>query len=253
MTLEKFGIPYVYEIDDNLLDVPAEIDTGGTYEAYTPHFKTLIKGAEEVHLTNDALKAICVPLNEKIIIRPDKISSKRWRISESNSRPLDLELPICDLKVLYFGSKTHQKDLDFVIEVIKKARISGKDIQLYVVGAGDDISQCEGFVHRLTPPNGRYDIFVEWLVSIKQNFDMGVAPLVDIEFAKTKSYLKCLEFQALGLPVICSDGLPYSELKGTEIGRNIIFMENEILLWKECFINIDFVGIDNETSDKLIP
>ena len=244
-TLSRYGIPYIYEIDDNLLDVPVEVDTEGVYKAYQPHFKSLIAGAEEVHVTNEALKAICEPLNENVTIRPNKISANRWDVSGVNTQPVDLDIPECDLKVLYFGSKTHQKDLDFVIEAIKTARLSGINIQLFIVGAGDDISQGEGFVHRLTPPNGRYDVFVEWLVNIKHNFDLGVAPLVDETFAKTKSYLKCIEFQALGLPVICSDVLPYNELNDTIIGLNLTFVKNEIKQWKECLINFDIQNVES--------
>lgn len=237
-TLEKHSIKYTYEIDDNLLDVPVEVDTEGGYKAYKPHFRSLITGAEDVHVTNDALKTVCEPFNKNIIIRPNKIFASRWDAVGVNTPPLDLELPECDLKVLYFGSKTHQKDLDFVIETIKVARLSDVNIHLFIVGAGDDIFEGEGFVHRLTPPNGRYDIFVEWLVNIKHNFDLGVAPLVDEEFAKTKSYLKCIEFQALGLPVICSDVLPYSELKKEKKIESIYFCENKIELWSGLLIEL---------------
>jgi GT2 family glycosyltransferase/glycosyltransferase involved in cell wall biosynthesis len=235
VTLKKFGIPYIYEIDDNLLDVPAEIDKEGTYQAYAPHFKTLISGAEEVHVTNDALKTICGPLSDNVFIRPNKISATRWQVTESNQKPLDLDLTTCDLKVLYFGSKTHQKDLNFVIEAIKEARTSGINIHLYVVGAGDDISKGEGFVHRLTPPSGRYDIFVEWIKPIASLFDVSIAPLVDEKFSPTKSYLKCLESISLGLPVVCSDVDPYKKLKDSDLSESIVFLKNTTDLWCKWF------------------
>jgi GT2 family glycosyltransferase/glycosyltransferase involved in cell wall biosynthesis len=236
-TLKRFGIPYIYEIDDDLLEVPQKIDTDGVYLAYRPYIKTLITGAEEVHVTNESLKAICNQFNDNILIRPNKIHPTRWLPCQSEEKSIDLNLPLCDLKVLYFGSKTHQEDLDFIIQAIKLARKSGKNIHLFVIGIGENLTEGDGFTHRLSPPSGRYDVFVDWMISIRGNFDMGVAPLVDLEFSKSKSYLKVLEFQALGLPVICSDNSPYSELKDTEMVNNVMFIENSVPKWSEMLIN----------------
>ena len=41
------------------------------------------------------------------------------------------------------------------------------------------------------------------------NFDIGLAPLVDNAFNISKSFLKPLEMNALGIPVLASDVGPY--------------------------------------------
>jgi len=43
------------------------------------------------------------------------------------------------------------------------------------------------------------------------DFDIGIAPLKPTVFAETKSHVKCLEYAALGIPVVATDIRPYRE------------------------------------------
>jgi glycosyltransferase involved in cell wall biosynthesis len=43
------------------------------------------------------------------------------------------------------------------------------------------------------------------------DFDIGIAPLRSTVFAETKSYIKALEYAALGIPVVASDAAPYRD------------------------------------------
>ncbi|MZI96144.1 hypothetical protein F9817_23485 [Vibrio sp. CAIM 722] len=70
------------------------------------------------------------------------------------------------------------------------------------------------------------------MTKIAHNFDIGLAPLVDKSFSKNKSYLKCLELNKLGIPVICSNVLPYTELKELNIS-NVYFSDNLVEEWSK--------------------
>jgi len=231
-TLEFHKITYKFEMDDNLLDVPSIVDPSGVYEKYKPYLIKLLKNANEVHVTNDALFEVCNIYNKNIVIRPNKIFPQRWKECLVDDR-IDLSLAESDLNILYFGSKTHQEDLNFLIESISLARKSGKQIQLYVVGCGDNLPDVD-YIQRLTPPSARYDVFVNWLLRISHQFDLGVTPLIDQKFSACKSNLKCLEFNSLKLPVITSNVKPYL---GTveDLDDNIYLIDNEINLWAEKF------------------
>lgn len=42
-----------------------------------------------------------------------------------------------------------------------------------------------------------------------RDFDIGIAPLLDTEFSRSKSPVKCLEYAARGIPVVANDAEPY--------------------------------------------
>ena len=240
--LEANNTPYKFEMDDNLLDVPRAVDPSGVYSEYKPYLIKLLESASEIHVTNDALSDVCKIYNKSIVIRPNKIFPERWSQCIVDER-INLNLIESDLNVLYFGSKTHQEDLNFLIESITVARELGKNIHLYVIGCGDSLPKVE-YVHRLTAVNSRYDIFVDWLTRVAHHFDLGAAPLVNEKFSKTKSYLKAIEFEALAIPVICSDVYPYKELKNTKLSKSFTLLENDKKLWGELLSGIE------KASDK---
>ena len=219
--LSEMGVPYIYEIDDNLLDVPPEIDTDKVYSQYRPFFVKLIKSACAVHVTNDALKETLSSINPNIVVRPNKIIPHMWHRSKDNV--INLEKNGEQMSVLYYGSRTHQKELDFLQDIIADVNKNAHRVHLYVVGCGE--LNSNGHTTRLVPPSSKYDSFVEWLTQISHNFHLGVVPLLDAPFSRNKSYLKVLEMRALELQVLCSDIYPYTELKEQAVD-NVEFMEN---------------------------
>jgi len=237
-SLETNGIPFDYEIDDNLLNVPDIIDSDNVYKNYRKHFTTLISNAEAVHVTNDALASIVREYNENIIIRPNKIFPHRWNTSISAEEKINIPKDTTTINILYFGSRTHQEDLNFLTSILNSLNADNVCAHLYVIGCGDFVESK--YITRLTPPSSRYDLFVNWLIRIAHNFDLGVAPLVDADFAHTKSPLKAIEFLALNIPVICSDIQPYSDLKENfkiDSHDKIIFVENNIESWLSAILN----------------
>ncbi len=224
-TLSSHGIKYTYEIDDNLLNVPEMVDPEGSYKNYKPYFKKLIENADTVHVTNEQLEKEISKHNKNTFIRPNKIFNKRW--SNTASKTINLNLDKTKINVLYYGSRTHQEDLNFVISILNIANINSHKITLYVVGCGNFEPRKD--IIRLLPDSSRYDKFVAWLLSVASNFDVGIAPLVEDSFSENKSFLKCLELSKLGLPVICSKVMPYLELKDSP--NEYIFTENNIDEW----------------------
>jgi glycosyltransferase involved in cell wall biosynthesis len=49
-----------------------------------------------------------------------------------------------------------------------------------------------------------------YLRTIDFDFDIGLSPLRDTQFARSKSPLKALEYGALGIPVVAANVEPYA-------------------------------------------
>lgn len=233
-SLKNNNINYDYEIDDDLLNVPESIDIDQTYQKYKPFFKKLLQNASCVHVTNKYLAEVVSKYNTKVIIRPNKIFPHRWNIELPTDEKINLNNSKLK-KIIYFGSRTHQVDLNFIVSVVNMINIKEKLVHLYVVGCGD-FSENEN-ITRLTPPSSRYDIFVDWMLKLKHNFDLGVAPLIDEEFAEKKSPLKVLELTALGIPVVCSNITPYSDVESIDDSK-LFKVDNDVTSWTTCINKI---------------
>lgn len=244
--LKKYKIPYVFEMDDNLLEVPEIVDPEGVYKSYKPYLVKLLKNANKVHVTNESLKYVVENYNKNITVRPNKIFDHRWKVNVDDAEKIDIIRNKDLLSIVYFGSRTHQEDLNFIIDVVEELNKIHETTHLYVIGCGD--FETKQFITRIVPPSSRYDIFVDWMTKIAHNFDIGVAPLVDVSFSKNKSYLKCLELNKLNIPVICSNVLPYVDIKELNLS-NVYFSDNLVDEWSKLIK--DFVKyniVDNSTK-----
>ena len=97
----------------------------------------------------------------------------------------------------------------------------GDAFDLTVIGVDPDIAPAP-WLHRLAPPADAvsYPRFVRWLRG-QGPFDLGVAPLADTAFNRCKSDIKALDYAALGILPLVSDGPAYRA--DPELARRMVF------------------------------
>lgn len=90
---------------------------------------------------------------------------------------------------------------------------------------GQDFSK----VLRLPADRHRHSWWEEKLIKYYStiDFDIGLAPLEDTLFTRSKSYIKALEYGALGIPVIASDVGPYREYVEDGVTGFLVSKESE--------------------------
>jgi len=86
-------------------------------------------------------------------------------------------------------------------------------------------------IERINHYNDSYIEFVRWITK-NNRWDIGIIPLEANKFNKNKSYIKYLDYTALGLPVICSDIEPYKGVVENDI--NGLVVENDSESWYEA-------------------
>lgn len=214
---------FVKNARDNGIKLIADTDDAFTkldpshpqYEAQKDHIEAseyVFNSADKVWVSTDYI----AKNYKNATVLPNSLDPRVWHDKKNH-----LILRSNIIKMLYMGTMTHEGDLALVLSAIEKINKKHKDaISLTIIGVTSDVPQKD-WITVLQPPKERrvYPEFVTWLLEQKQQFDIGIAPLVDSEFNKAKSDIKVLDYLAMGVLPVVSDLLPY---KNTELDPFIV-------------------------------
>lgn len=226
--LKNIGKKIVYETDDNY----EAIDDNNPYRKIKDFAvlssRELIKLADGITVSTPELKAEIYNMFESrkddITVIPNALDFTQYKIRKGGNKKL---------RIGFQGSNIHVKDLLICIQAIKELQ-KEYGIEFYIMGIDDkpfkdlnkfcmerpenekwqwmhDFEQLykelEGmeYKHIKTVP---YEEFRKTLT--KLNFDIGIAPLTDTRFNRSKSCLKFYEYAAIGTVTLASRVLPYS-------------------------------------------
>lgn len=110
--------------------------------------------------------------------------------------------------LLYHGTVSRRHGLETAVRAVEIARQTYDDIQLLIIGDGDDIERLKGIVDARGLGEA---VQIEGLRPIEQlepvfaRASAGIVPIVDDPFTRYMLPVKLLEYVALGLPVISSE------------------------------------------------
>lgn len=249
--LAERGIPYIYEIDDDLFSVPSDKDENEVYSSYRDSLKILLENARSIITTNQELKSAFEGYNDNIHIIPNYLDQKLWLAPPIKKNNLNVD---SEVSLLYMGNFTHKEDLELVLTSIEKIRSTGIDVKLYVVGGfREEVEEkySEWLIKiPISDKNKEYNNFVQWFRAIAHNFDLAIAPLKDTEFNRRKSYLKYLQYAIVNIPVLASNIHPYNEIIRHEV--NGFLIENTDEAWSTGLLNVITSMSENEIFVKEI-
>jgi glycosyltransferase involved in cell wall biosynthesis len=141
------------------------------------------------------------PLAEKMRVFNPNVVVLKNRIDESM---LEIQRPQRDkLTIGWAGGASHVKDIEQCLYGLRKT-IDHNDVDVHFIGTD--------FTHLIRRPI----YHTSWAEKTTDyykliDFDIGLAPLLPGVFSRSKSYIKALEYAALGIPVIASDVEPYRD------------------------------------------
>ena len=238
----KNNIKTVYETDDHLFGLPAW-ETNSCHYAHTlPAAKIFAENSNMMIVSSDALKEQYREWNERIITAPNTLDERLW------SPPANMmtgHQGRSRIRILYMGTSTHLNDLLIVENAIKKLSHKwGDKVAFDVIGITRDQNTMD-WINPIPVPNSNYVEFVKWLC--KANcWSIGIAPLEKTEFNRCKSYIKYIDYAALGLVPVCTDFSPYQDV--IRNGENGILVENDTQSW---FNALDGLIADHERLGQL--
>lgn len=217
----------IYDLDDNYLDVP---ESNPVYEQF--------KKAESIQDVNsvrtrgalsaafslaDALVVSTDPLKERMEQHFKDVYGldKRVYVIPNMNRLADWDFvppkKHTDKVVIgYSGSNSHQEDLLLAFPAIRRLMQKYPHVYLEIIGAIDKKkldyyfgSWEPALLERvgMLPATPTFWEYPEHLS--KQQWDIGIAPLVDSPFTRCKSHIKWMEYAMFKIPTVASRVYPY--------------------------------------------
>lgn len=195
----------VLEIDDDLLDTEGLRQRGyvGDVGEVVKKVEYLARNADAVTVSTPPLAERLVTLNDNVFVVPNCLDPELWRLNERRTGSKRFGERSSPIRIGYMGTPTHDQDLQLVVDAMRKLElIYGNRIEIEVIGAFEGKTPLFGKRVGL-PRRHDYPNFVRWLLQRVQ-WDIGIIPLADDKFNESKSYLKFLEYAALGLSIVVS-------------------------------------------------
>lgn len=133
------------------------------------------------------------------------------------------------IKMVYMGTATHDADFRMILPALDTLHEKYQgSFSLTAIGVSQDIPE-RPWIDQINPPRfgSLYPSFVDWFLR-QGPFDIGLSPLVDNEFNRAKSDIKCLDYIAAGISPLVSDVEPY---RNKDLRSFIIKIDNDVEAW----------------------
>jgi glycosyltransferase involved in cell wall biosynthesis len=196
------GTPYVYDLDDNLFEVPEETPEGRYHRdpSRLAELERYVRLAALVRVYSESLRERVAVLNPRL---EQVLPSLDWSLIPDEPPARDPRR----VRIVYVTSRLRDDlarvfipDLEGMLE-----RFSSR-VELAFWGAAGAARGLRG-VRRIAPVPD-YDRFLGRLA--RSGFDIGLAPLIDDEFHRSKTNNKYREYGACRIAGVYSDVSVYS-------------------------------------------
>ena len=194
----------VYENDDDIFNVTVE--NWAAYNLYKkPDVREAITAYSEwadlVTVTTETLAGVFRSHNQNTVVLPNCIPDVAFSRGETSDRRL---------RVGWVGGSSHGRDIHAATPSVRRFIKRHADWDLYI-GGNDYRPTFKVPLERMHfepwhPIGDDTDKYFSTL-----DFDIGICPVLETNFAKAKSALKAIEYGARGIPVIASDVTCYRD------------------------------------------
>ncbi len=197
---KKSGRMLIYVLDDDLLNVPKEINCHPYYSA-TPiqnNIKAIMTLCDVLWTPNPNLKNKYGDFFDRCVLIDEPFIGEIYQKKNNNKQ----------IKIGFAGTATHKAFInEFLGTVLKKLKhIHGDKISIEFFGLKPDfIDEIDG---TYIPYSNSYEQYCSKMREL--NWDIGLAPLEQSEFASCKYFNKYIEYSSYGIVGVYSDVQPYT-------------------------------------------
>jgi len=236
----KHQKPFIVEVDDNYIDVPPWNEAFHGFRNGSPFRRISLdcmRNADALMVTTPHLGATYQEINDNIYIIENSLDFKGdrkfvgWdKVSVRKHQ---------GIRMGWIGGRAHFDDLMMVSPVLRTILEKHPEVTLCLINSA--IRQSCQATGRIYPFEGLKNVhYADRSVPINRyaafmasfGFDIGIAPLVDCNFNRSKSNLRWLEYSALKIPTVATDISHFSQsIKQGDDG--FLVKENDPDLWMQ--------------------
>lgn len=234
MAAKKRGIKIVYEIDDDLFNLPKDFEK--PYDFYgKPEIRqaltSFIQASDAVIVSTYelavSLNAVS-PGNPKFVIE-NALDVDQWEHAYQERQTAKRD----SVTIGWMASGSHVIDTPLVADAIWRIMEEFPNVRLHLIGWVESKHFGET---RMLKFADRMEI-QPWLPitvipKAMSDFDIGLCPIVDNAFNRCKSNIKYLSHAALGVPSVVSPLPPYKCVRHGEDG--LVAADNSPESWYDC-------------------
>ncbi len=200
------GVKTIFEIDDNIWELP---QWNASYPFWTPirqgFCNDILRESDLAVVSTEYLADVVRQTNPNVVVVPNSIFD-----SDILNLPLIVKDSEDKIFIGWIGSSFHLKDTKIFVTLIPKILDKYKNVEFIMMGERPP-RELAAYLHRIVSFPFVEPIYYHQVLSTYQ-IDIGLAPLVDCEFNKSKSAIKMIEYLYTKTFPICSDIEPYKKL-----------------------------------------
>lgn len=251
----KHQKPFVVEVDDNYVDVPPWNEAYRSFRSGSSYRRVALdcmRNADALTVTTRHLGETYRQFNDNIYVIPNSLDFK----GDKNFVGWDTVSPRKHkgTRIGWIGGRSHFNDLLMVAPALKEVLTKNKDTKLVMVNSAFKQS-CDA-MGKPYPFTGMANVleadrsvainrYAEFAASF--GFDIGIAPLVDCNFNRSKSNLRWLEYSALNIPTVASDVFHFRESIDPGI-TGILIQNNDLDKWVDA---LDLLITDKKVREDM--
>ena len=231
--LQKMGKKIIFDMDDLLINVPEFLSIHDHSMHVKPYLEEALRMSDAITVTTERLKTQISSFNKNVHVIPNCASTVHNPIHHSSANKATILL----------GS-TDTVRIEFILDVFKKlSQIEYYDLKFIAIGPPAKKLISSG-LNVEKHPIMSHEQFKAYITTL--NNCIGVIPLDDSLFSSCKSVIKYLDYSLAGIPTICSNVPPYSDV----IKNNItgVLCQNEENEWYESICKL----IESPEKRKII-
>lgn len=214
------GLPYTYDLDDDLFNVPAGTKDGQYYNdpAIAAYLERYLHHAALVRVYSQPLFERAAALNPNVVRLRSLVDLRRL-----HPVPRD---PTAPVKIVYATSRRDDHLYPIFAPALLRLLDSHPQVRIYFWGFIPPAFEGRPQVTAL-PYEGNYDAYQERFS--RMGFDIGLAPLLDDPFHQAKTDTKFREYGACAIAGVYSNVPLYAE--SVEHGVTGLLAENTPDAW----------------------